>query len=323
MFNQTLSPVFTHAFFGRPYIGVARALLAITGLLRRLRAQQWFFLAVGAIGVLLSLGGPQLALVRRVPGFSQVNPFEYLWIVVLAGAVLAGYGVDRVISGDRRLLSRALALLVLLVAATVIDAGLQRPELFAHLGRGLLDLPAMRASEVSANATAAGSLLRFVLLAGLTGAVLLILRRDRSRRGIAAVLVGLTVLDLGLIDRGYWPMPAQSQVAPAATPSLRRVQQSGPQWRVVGLGGAFTPDLAERYGVSDARAVDLPLLTRYSRLFTTLGGVIVPAFGQSVIENLGASQLKLLDLLSGPNDHQRRSATSTTGGNRDGRQSPG
>jgi hypothetical protein len=93
-------------------------------------------------------------------------------------------------------------------------------------------------------------------------------------------------------------MPPQSQAAPPAPASLTHVQRSGPEWRVAGLGGAFTPDLAERYDVLDAQVDDLPELTRYSELFTTLGGYIDRGVGSSFFPTVGARQLKLLDLLS-------------------------
>jgi hypothetical protein len=103
-------------------------------------------------------------------------------------------------------------------------------------------------------------------------------------------VVVLTAVDLATIDRGYQPHVPQASVALAAPPSVQAASRV--DGRLIGLGEAFQPDLAERYGVRDARVEDLPQIKRYSELFTALGGGAAPGLGQTYV--LGGAP-RLLD----------------------------
>lgn len=296
VFNQTATPVFSAFYFGRPYIGGAPALLAAIGLLKRPTARQCFFLVTAIVCVVLTLGGPILSGVRHIPGFSQVNAFEYMWPLLLAGSVLAAYGTDQVLHADPTVLIRGLVLVAVVVLAALADAIHLQSHLLDHVN--LSDVPTLRRGETSAGAAAAAALIRFTLIAAALAAALLAARRASLLRWVAAVLVALTVVDLGLMDHGWWPMAPQSQVVPRATETLRLARAAGPSWRLAGFSHSFTPDLAERYDLMDARLVDLPQTTRYSRLWAMLGGTVLPGFGETLLEQVQRPQLKLLDLFS-------------------------
>lgn len=299
VFNQTATPIFTAVYYGRPYLGVIPCLLAATGLLRRPTVHQWFFLALASVATLLTLGGPARQITHNLPGLSQVNPFEYLWPLSFALAVLAAFGAQRLVMADRTTLRRGTILVALAAIITVSESLHLRSGLVSALGSGLRDLPTLRPGERSAEAAAAGAMLRALLLCGLTGgALVLVARRPSRRHKILLVLVGVSAIDLVLLAHGWWPMPPRSQVAPPAPPSLQTARAAGPLWRVAALEDDFSPDLAERYGVADARLVDLPELSRYTDLFTGLGGSVAAGFGESIVTRTDPGQLKLLDLLA-------------------------
>jgi hypothetical protein len=290
--------VFSSSYTGRAYLGVVPMLLAALGFVRRPAARQWFFAAVGVLAVLALLGGPSNIILHHLPGLSRVGSFHYTWVLALAGTMLAAYGAQRVLAGDQVARRRALILGLVIVAGAVAVAFVERSDLLSQLARGIHDVPTLRVNETSPAAAAAGSLVRFLLLAGAALAIVWGRRLVKSARFAAVALVTLCAVDLVLIDRHWWPQVPQSQVAPPAPASLQVARRSGPRWRVMGVSNALTPNLSERYGVLDARVNDLPELTRYSRLFTSLGGSDFPGYGETLVPRITTARLKLLDLLS-------------------------
>jgi hypothetical protein len=298
VFHTGSSQVFSVFFNGRVYVGVLPLLLGAVGFVRRPTPHQLFFAAVAALSLLAALGAPAHTILSHVPGLSLVGSFQYLWPMTVAVAVLAAFGAQRVLDGDESVARRGLFFGGVLALAGTVAALALRPHLLGHLAGGLRDVPTLRHAETSPDAAAAGSLVRFLLLTGAGLAVLMLAQRARWRRSAAIALVALSAGDLLLVDRGWWPAVPEATVAPAAPASLRAVQRSGPEWREAGLGVAFTPNLAERYGVLDARVDDVPELKRYSRLFARLGGIVLPGFGETVLLRIDAPQHKLLDLLA-------------------------
>jgi Bacterial membrane protein YfhO len=289
---------FSLFFNGRIYIGVLPFLLAVIGFVRRPSARQWFFAAAGLLAVVAALGDPARAVLSHIPGVKLIGAGAYLWAIDLAATVLAAYGAQRLLSGDSTFRRRGLIVVAILSIGAIGAAFAAQPHLLGHLGSALRNIPTMRSEEASVDAVAGGALLRFLLLAGATCVVLLAAYRSGVRRWVVPALIAIVIVDLGLIDRHWWPMVPQKLVAPPATTALVRAQQSGSQWRVAGVGNALLPNLAQRYGVADARVLDLPVMTRYSALFRALGGAVFEGYGTTSIARVGPQQEKLLDLLA-------------------------
>jgi hypothetical protein len=282
----------------RPYLGALAPLLIAAGLTRRPGSRQGFFVTVAIATLLALLDTPLHAALGHVPGVSLINLVELMWPLTLALAMLAAFGLDLVLRAEPPARRRALWVMASIAGAAAILALVTRTQALAELDEGLGQLVALTRTEKSPDVARIASITRWVLIASLAGALAWWLTRRGRPRALGAVLVAITAFDLIAIDYGYQPVVARSLADPPATPTLALARSSGPQWRVAGIAGALAPDLAERYGVADARVEDLPELERYTRLFTRLGGASAPAYGETFLTQVGPQQAKLLDLLS-------------------------
>jgi hypothetical protein len=208
--------------------------------------------------------------------------------VLLALALLAGFGLDELTSGERAPLARRrLALgaagaifcfpFAWLLVAGTIDLGVLKPAL--KVAWAFRDPP--KASTVAELAGVApivrlSALLQWLVLAGAGLAVVAlglgVPRRARLPVAAVAVLaIGVVTADLFRANMGFNPaIPIENAEQPV-TGSIRYLQSQAPR-RFVGMGeaGAQQPlgvDLAMRYGLYDARGYDFPVEKRYDKLW--------------------------------------------------------
>jgi hypothetical protein len=286
--------VLTSVFAGRTYIGALPVLLAAGGLAVRRSTVQWFFVAAAVVSGLIMVVHPIRTVVGKLPLLSLVNLHEFIWPLTLSLALLAGFGVQRLLEASAEQRRRAWTVMAA-VAILPIAAWLgTHPHLLGSLSAALQDLPTMRRNEHSADAAALGAILRWAILCGIGALVLRVL--GARGRALALTIVAITVADLVTIDRGFQPAVPEAQAHPRATPSMV-IAAKDPSARVIGIGIALGPDLAETYGLRDGRVEDLPPLTRYTRLFTALGGAYNIGLGLTEIPAGRPPDRRLLDLL--------------------------
>lgn len=285
-------------FTGRAYVGVLPLLFAVGALLRMgSDARVRFFLAISAVSLSLMLGGPIHDLAARLPLLSLVGLHQFIWLALFAIVMLAALGLDSWLAGPVQLRMRMLVVMTVAAVLPVVLALILRPDVADAWREALKQLPALHQSGVSAHGAQLGSIVRWALLSAV-GLVLVAVgaRRPNMLPLAVAAMIGLTVLDLVALDRGYQPHVSVGTANPRTPVSIGIVQHRGAQGRIIGADGAFAPNLAERYGVFDARAEDLPDIKRYTDLFTALGGTFQRGFGLTQIAGDPARYKRLLDV---------------------------
>jgi hypothetical protein len=270
-------------FVGRAYIGVAPLLLCVGMFAVPRRRAQLFFAATGLAAFALIVDLPGLRwIATHVPPFSLMVVHYFIWLAAFSLAMLAGLGLDQLLGAPRARQVRALRLMALAAGVPVGVALLLHGRSLVAAWRGALrQLPVGQLDPGSAGVAAAGSLLRWIVIAGLSlGAGILALRSRRIAGACVAFVVLLALADVVTIGRGYQPALPARLANPPAPAALAR---SDPGTRLVAPGVALAPNLAELYGRDDVRVEDLPEDKRYSAVVDALGGSVLRAFGDSVI----------------------------------------
>jgi hypothetical protein len=121
------------------YLGIVPLALATIGATRR-RGRVWLGLSLGSLILALAAGNPLYQLLRFVPGFSDFRvPARYLFLFTFAAAILAGGGLEALISWRPIARAwRAAAVAGVLIALSLADlfifdrtlAPLASPEVF-------------------------------------------------------------------------------------------------------------------------------------------------------------------------------------------------
>jgi Bacterial membrane protein YfhO len=257
------------------YVGVLPTLLAAAGLVaRRPRGAQLFFAGLALVALAVALDtGPLARGVRGLPLLDDANLNRLLILASLAIAMLAAFGLERLLCGspeERRRMLVAAASLGVLPPLAVLAA---HPSWLGGLPDGVARL--VRSDRAAnANAIALASVLRWTLLAVLTVALLAALARGgRWRRELlGAAAVALAALDLVALGYGYNPAIDRDRADPPAPPAVQALRRvSGAGGRVLGVGGLI-PNSAARWGLEDARGHEHPVVKRSSLLWCGLGG---------------------------------------------------
>ncbi len=270
-------------FVGRAYVGVLPLLLCAGMFALRRRRAQLFFAATGAASVALIVDLPGVRwFATHVPPFSLMVVHYYIWLAAFSLAMLGGLALDQLLGAPRSRQLRALRFAGLGAAVPVVLALALDGRALLRAWRGALDqLPVAQLDPGSASVAAAGSLARWIIVAGLAlVAGFLALRSSRLRPACLALLVVLALADVVTIDRGYQPALPASLADPPAPAALAATRPTG---RLAAPGIELAPNLAELYGRADVRVEDLPELERYSRLVEAFGGSVLRAFGDSVL----------------------------------------
>jgi hypothetical protein len=265
------------------YIGALPLMLAAGGLAVRRNGVQVFFLVAGAAALLPVISTPLSRAVTRIPGFSLTAPHYLIFLTIFALAVLAAFGLQAALEADAVRRRRMLA--VMAVAGLTPMIWPLAKGYGPGVWRDALDqLPTLSSDERSADVAAAASVLRWALVAALGLAVVWLAGRARDPRRPALLAIGalaLASVDLVTINRGFHPAVDRALADQAPPPAVSFVRARVGDRRVAGEAEALAPNVAQRYGLADARAEELPPIERYVRLYTGLGGVFDQATGRT------------------------------------------
>jgi hypothetical protein len=255
------------------YLGAVPVLLALGGLAGRPQRAQLFFAGLGTVALLILLPTPLNELVRALPGMDLLGLTRLLIVVAFALAMLAAFGLQRLVDAPPVLRRRMLASMAVLAALPLLWlAG--NGGVLSEWRDALDQLPAVEIEERSADVLALGSVLRWALFA-LGGVALLALAfrlGPRARLAVVVVALAATAVDLVTLNHGYQPQIEEARADPPAPPALREVRAKVGRDRAMGADLTFLPNLANRYGVLDPRAHDHPVIDRYQLLYGALGG---------------------------------------------------
>jgi hypothetical protein len=270
------------------YFGAIPLLFAVGGLVARRRAPQIAFAAIFLVGLALAIDIPLLTnLLSKLPGLDQVNRLRGLILCELSGAALAAYGLDALLSGDRRLQRLVAVGAGIAVLPPLIWLCWHTPVI-EHLGRALDQLPVQGQASTGSRALAFAGILRWLALSLVGLAVVVVaIRRPRAAGAVAALVIAVTGLDLVSLDRGYHPSVPLAWANPPTPPAIDYMRNHLGHSRLAG-GNEFGPDLAARYSIRDARIHALPALQRRNDVWFSLGGA---GYLQRMWLGLGPSRL--------------------------------
>jgi Bacterial membrane protein YfhO len=254
------------------YLGALPLMLGVGGLVARRSAAQIAFALILVIGLLLAIDVPVLSSpLTKLPGLDQINRVRALILCELGGAGLAAYGLQTVLTGDRR--ERVLLLAGAAVAALPPLIWLAaHSDAVTNVADALKQLPVQADAGSDTAGLQFATVLRWSALA-LGGLVLigLTIRRPAWSATIAAIVIALTAADLVSLDRGYHPAVPRAWADPPTPAAVTYMRERQEHSRIAG-GNELGPDLGARYGLRDARIHALPALKRRNDVWFSLGG---------------------------------------------------
>ena len=266
------------------YAGALPLMLAFAALLRP-RVERVAVAVVGAASLLVVLGiQPLFALAGRTPGLDQTYLSRLTIIYLLCLALLAGWGLDDLV---RRRPSRRVAVsigavaVVLALLPLVVVAGTRATSCATSTrpstSPGSSPPPPSRTPRTWSRSSAwrrwwCGS--RWP--ASPPPSCCLRLTRVLPARAFALLAMALVVGDLFQAGMGYNPAIPQSNATQPVTGAISYLQHQGTA-RYVGVTPYNTtvplpPDVNIRYGLTDLRGYDLPVISRVRRPLDALRG---------------------------------------------------
>lgn len=342
--RKYLGALFLHDYWGRPtqvdleaftelrgwYAGGLTLMLAAGALVLRRTAER-IGLALFALFIVCVVVGipPVFTVLVKLPGFSAAHNERMFIYFLVCIALLAGFGLDDLVSrtrpdrGHRRALVAiavvtAFVPIVWMVAAATLKPGDLGQAL--KVAWGFVHPPAPPATfNVEATHTAdivRNSALLIWLPLAAAGVALLVLRLrgHRPRLGpsaFAALAIALIVVDLFRANMGYNPAIPISHATVPTTGAIRYLQSRVPN-RFAGvstelLTQPLPADVGMDFGLYDARGYDYPVDKRFDALWRRSVAPGVGDFTQpeefaagtpAAIHALGL--LSVSDLLQGP-----------------------
>jgi hypothetical protein len=316
------------------YAGGITLMLAAVALVVRPTATRAALALLGVLSVAIAVGTqPLFGLVTALPGFRTAHNGRLVVFLLMALALLAGWGLDELSRRERPPRARrrlALGAAAAIFAAPVVwmlTAGTLAPSRLRDaldVAWGFADQPPLgpdgaSGNEVTIATIRLSALLEWLPLAGI-GLALVALRltgarlRGRGALPAAAFVVlaaAVLVADLFRANMGFNPAIPDDHARQPTTGAIRYLQGRRPN-RFAGFdrveGPVLQPDLAMRYGLYDARGYDYPVEERYDRLWrrTASGpGDLVPPTVRLLATARAlrtASLLSVADLIQDPTD---------------------
>jgi hypothetical protein len=305
------------------YAGAITLMLASTGLILRPTVTRFAVAAFALLSIDIALNVTPLAdALLHLPGFRTAHNGRMVIFVLLALALLAGWGLDELSRRELPPRPRRNAVLavagaifcapvVWLIAAGTIDLHYLRGAL--KVAWGFADPPPATPGLDVANSPIASivrlsALLQWLPLAA-AGLVLIALRLHavgRLARLPVAVFVALAVtvlaVDLFRANMGFNPAIPIDHAAQPTTGAIRYLQSQTPN-RFAGIGPVGSiqpigPDLAMRYGLYDARGYDYPVERRFDRLWRGTAGPDADLVPPTTLAQPTAESVRTLSLLS-------------------------
>ncbi len=260
------------------YLGALPLLLAVGGLFaRRPRGPHLFWALFGVVAGLIAMDTFVHTFVVGLPGPDHVNMLRTLSLVELAGALLAGLGLQRWLEADgpgRRRMSLVMSLALLVPVAVL----LRDTDPFSHFGGALGQLPSLSREAVAEKVFIKQVVAwRWIVFGGL-GLLLLAVPTMFPRvdaRVVVGLVVALVAVDLLTMDAGFNPQIPLADATPPTPPALAYVQANRGHQRVSGTlgatGVALQANLAERYALPDVGSYNFPKTSRWANLWSAYG----------------------------------------------------
>ena len=277
------------------YFGLVALPLALAGALRgRHRRAAWFFGLLSLLSLLLLYPLPGLYRIGYLPLLDVAYGFRFGQGIALGGAMLAGLGLDRLVTATLRMrlaLALALAALAALNLAVVYTLMGGAPIRWA-----LGFVPDDAAQAAIAAVYAPGNWHLFLpAAAGLLAALVLVSARGRVAPHRAGALVAaIAMAELVAHGFGYNGFTPASAVYPS-TPIVARLTGESAPARVLNLDGTFWANSAMTHGIQVTGGMD-DLVPIEQRRFVERGmSAIVQAEDRQVVLDWGQ---RLLDLMS-------------------------
>lgn len=280
------------------YVGILPLLLALLGLSSP-RRRMVPFIVLSVVSLLTVFGTGVLALLYRlVPGF-DFSRIDRVILIYMAGlAVLAGYGFDvaRGESGGRRNLIFGAGFIALAVGFVI------------WLRASGLDLVMTEASGVVARDTyfdyAAGKIRVFILIAALSGGLLIIKRLSRIP-GWIFLAAAVVILLIDLIPNGLRfkvSQPAE-EVVPWNS-FIENLRSETGLWRFAKFGADVIPsNTATVLELDDIHGYDALNVDHYIEVVGTIDSTVIAASNAALRRRIGpigdrnGLESKILDLL--------------------------
>jgi hypothetical protein len=257
------------------YAGALPLLLAIVALWIRPTATRVAIAVFGFAGLAVAVGIPPfLQVITRLPIFSSGHNSRLIPWYMMAVALLAGWGLDDLralptrAGGWRRWLPALLAVALITPVAVVLARGEIRhlPGRAVLVATGLVSAPGPQASVAASLIHLAALIGWLVLACAAITLIALALAGRRRGRVLVALVLGLVILDLFHADTGYYGGVAQANARQPATGAIRYLEAHRAT-RFEAIGDIPWNVIAMRYSLQEAGGYDLPIPSRFDRLW--------------------------------------------------------
>lgn len=341
----TLATIILPQFFGVPsdgsywypfnnmneqtaYAGIMPLILAVwivgVTLRRRTYSSQVVFWVGGAlVSIAIAVRLPGFSMVSFLPGLNLVQHTRLRLIWVFAVTLLAGFGLDLLVTTAR---AKAQEMRTLLVIAGSLAAGTLLVLVASYIGLCLLRGQVIALGRAQVQAEQAGPFSLYPLdyyygrvearyaqmlhsftpgnpvmyLPVILGIILVVALAScgRYRGAWAGTVLGSLALLLTMVDAfavwfGYNPFIPPAQIFPKPS-VVEFVQTDSSLYRIAGIDLALMPNSAMVFGLSDARGYDAVTPRRYRDLLVRING----AWKAPLYVLLRRAESPLLDLLN-------------------------
>jgi hypothetical protein len=262
------------------YAGVLPLMLAFIALMKA-KVERIAIAIFAALCIVVVLGiQPIFGFVGRLPGFDETYLSRLTILYLLAVALLAGWGLDDLMTwrptGKRAVVAGSIAggLFVLPVVIVLATRGTSL-RFFARAARiawGFAQEPLYNSPNWEPVIRLA-SILVWVTIAGFA-VILLYLRIGRGIAPVVFAILAILLVVGDLFQAGFGENPGipDSHAVQPITPAIRYLQTQTPARYVavtpyIGFN-PLPPDVNIDYGLYDARGYDLPVIDRFSELWS-------------------------------------------------------
>jgi hypothetical protein len=293
-------PSFARNYVGTTgYVGVLPLVLALLALVRPNR-RMLPFVALGAVALLAVFGTPLLRLFYHVlPGFNFSRIDRVVVIYMFSVSVLAGYGFDAARAGGGRLR------LVMCGAGFMVFAALLVLWL-RHSGMEMILKQAGDAFSLKeCMAYASGKMLLFLVLAALSGTLLVLMGlRWLGQRALFIAALAIVLLDLVPAAAKFKVSQPAGAILPPSSVVNNLTGDRG-LWRIAKFRNDVLPaNLATLVGIDDVHGYDALNVRHYIEVLGALDSSLIDVSNAALRRRIGpigleaALDSRVLDLLN-------------------------
>jgi hypothetical protein len=254
--------------------------------------------------------------IALLPGFAQSHNTRIVFVYLLVAALLAGWGLhDLMGSPDRRRLRSALVVLAVVAAIPVVWVVLRVPidgdvGRALSIGWGFEDMPVPQLGDnillpelgqQYIPLMRLTALLAWGVLAAAALALIALRLRGAGPHTVAALAVGLVVVDLWRAGMGWNPAVDVDEARQPETPALRELQADAPA-RFAGIfpttgNPPVTPNTAMDFGLYDPAGYDYPVEDRFQSFWQRYAAANAPLRPITSVTTAHDPALRALSLL--------------------------